>query len=282
MSKVSNRLWSEGFYEAVNPRVLSAGFHRASGGWEAGPENRLQKDFDLWYVSAGSGSLKVDGRWIKFHRGDLITMKPGQNYQRERADRDDPFEIYFVHVLIFDRSGQRFESTLSRRWPAKIRTEHRPKLGTLFAELFESFTAAGRGFQLQVKSIMLQILDNIFVVLRHGEGTTPPPSYHKFLKARDYIEEQYKDIISLEEIAEYSDLSESYLSAMFRRYLSCSPVRYQIDRRLMAARLLLAKGRSVSDVAAEVGFNSLHYFSRIFKKHVGLPPSEFALLCRSK
>lgn len=282
MSKVSNRLWSEGFYEAVNPRVLSAGFHRASGGWEARPENRLQKDFDLWYVAAGSGSLKVDGRWIEFHRGDLITMKPGQNYQRERADRNDPFEIYFVHVLIFDRSGRRFESALSRRWPTKIRTDHRPKLGTLFAELFESFTAAGRGFQLQVKSLTLQILEIIFAILRHRTGTALPHSYAKFLKARNYIEEQYRDIISLEEIAEYSDLSESYLSALFRRYLSCSPIRYQTSRRLMAAKLLLAKGRSVSDAAAEVGFNSLHYFSRIFKKHVGLPPSEFALLCQSK
>lgn len=283
MGKRAVCLWSDQFYGAINPLVVSAGFHHADPEWNSTPPEQVQKDYDLWYLAGGAGAVKIDGRWIKFHSGDLVTIKPGQTYQQERADRNDPFKIYFFHVLPFGNINRRFDGALCECWPAKINTKHFPGIHTLFTELFETYTAMPDGFQLRMKFTAMRILEYIFSMLKHpGVGESLLPGYAKFLIARNYIEQQFKSTLTLEQIAAFCDLSASYLSALFKKYQSRSPIQYQIDCRMQTARLLLAKGLTVGEVAAEVGFNSLHYFSRLFRKRTGLPPAQFALSCRRK
>ncbi|MCD4824115.1 MAG: helix-turn-helix transcriptional regulator [Phycisphaerae bacterium] len=283
MGKRVVRLWSDEFYGAINPLVISAGFHHAKPTWNSRPFNRLQKDYDLWYLAGGAGAVKIDSRWIEFQSGDLVTIKPGQAYQQERADRNDPFKIFFLHMLPFGQANHQFDHALSHHWPTKITTQHHSGIQPLFGELFETFTARPEGFQLRLKFLAMQILEHIFSTLKHpGIKKSLPPGHEKFLKARDYIEQQYKNTLALEQIADFSDISASYLSSLFKRYSGRSPIQYQIDCRMRTARLLLAKGVSVHEVATEVGFNSLHYFSRLFRKRTGLPPAQYALSCRRK
>jgi len=246
------------------------------------PKREVVEDFDLWYITGGRGAVRVDGRWIDFAEGDLVTIKPGQRYQEERADAADPFSLTYVHVLPFGDDPRGLSAALARRWPAKLPLAHQPRMGPLFAELFDTFAAKADGHALQLKSLMLRILDLVFASLRHHAGASLPPAYAKLMRARDYIVRWNRRDLTLDEVAEHADLSASYLSALFNRYLGCSPMQYQLGLRLRNARRLLAQGMAVTRVAEEVGFHSLHYFSRMFRRHQGQTPSEFARLCRRK
>jgi len=246
------------------------------------PKRQLVVDFDLWYITGGCGAVRVDGRWIDFAGGDLVTIKPGQRYQEERADAADPFGLYYVHVLPFGDDPRGLSAALARRWPAKLPLSHQPLMGPLFAELSGTFAAKAEGHALQLKSLMLRILDVVFSSLRHHAGTRLPPAYPKLMLARDYIVRRNRRDLTLDEVAEHADLSASYLSALFNRYFGCSPMQYQMGLRLRNARRLLAQGMSVTRVAEEVGFHSLHYFSRMFKRRHSQTPSEFAQQCRRK
>lgn len=95
-------------------------------------------------------------------------------------------------------------------------------------------------------------------------------------KALDYIDRNYQRELSLSELASYVQLNPSYLSSLLRRESGKTFVEHWTDRRMDRAKELLASGdMNISEVAYEVGYENPRYFSMVFKKHVGLTPSEF-------
>ena len=282
MARKIDILWTKQFYQAVNPEVVVAGYQQAPPGWTAKTNRPLIEDFDFWCVTKGCGAVRIDGHWTEFASGDVLLIRPGEHYQEERADREDPYALYFVHMLPFGNDPLGLGAKLASRWPRRLSMLHQGRLRPLFAELFDAFTTKPEGYPLLLKAGALEILDLLFAVLRHTGDARLPPAYPRLLKARDYIVTCSRRELTLDEVAEHANLSASYVSALFKRHLGCSPIQYQIRVRLRNARRHLAEGLSVSQTAGEVGFNSLHYFSRIFKKHFGQTPSAFAESCRRK
>ncbi len=82
--------------------------------------------------------------------------------------------------------------------------------------------------------------------------------------------------LALSEIAEAAGMTEVQLRRGFHRYLGTSPHAYLTRARLDAARRLLeTTSDSVAVVAGQVGFESLSYFTRLFKRTFGVPPAAY-------
>jgi AraC-like DNA-binding protein len=79
----------------------------------------------------------------------------------------------------------------------------------------------------------------------------------------------------LKELAEFAHVSPSYLGSIFRRVTGRSPIDYLIEIRINRAKNLLRDGYSVTETSRFVGFNDIYYFSRMFKSHEGMSPSEY-------
>ncbi len=95
-------------------------------------------------------------------------------------------------------------------------------------------------------------------------------------KAMDYIQEHYSEPITLKEVAESAYVSMCYISRMFRKELGRNFVDYLNGVRLDKAKELLKDPRyKTYEVAEKVGIPDAHYFSRLFKKVVGLTPTEY-------
>jgi len=98
----------------------------------------------------------------------------------------------------------------------------------------------------------------------------------RFVQARRYIDERYRGTISIGALAARYGYSEPYFVSSFTRYFRISPIAYVIRRRMDDAAVgLLNLDLKVGDVAASVGIDSLHYFSRLFKKTYGVSPMEY-------
>jgi len=62
---------------------------------------------------------------------------------------------------------------------------------------------------------------------------------------------------------------------MFKQYTGIAPVQYQLDLKIRRAReMLVSTDRTIKEIAYDLGFQSIHYFSRLFKKKTGVAPSE--------
>ena len=98
-------------------------------------------------------------------------------------------------------------------------------------------------------------------------------------KMLSYIREHYAEAVTLEEIARSANISRSEAGRCFNAYVGCSPVDALIQHRLQVAhRLIKDTTRSLQEISYSCGFNSVHYFSRQFRKTYGYTPGQYRAL----
>lgn len=95
-------------------------------------------------------------------------------------------------------------------------------------------------------------------------------------KAIKFVEQNYHHDISVQQVAEYVNLSPNYLSSLFKKEMQVNFTEFLNEYRVEKARkLLLETYLKAYEIAEKVGFNDNTYFSRVFKKVTGSNPNEF-------
>ncbi len=98
----------------------------------------------------------------------------------------------------------------------------------------------------------------------------------RILKVKNYIDEHYKDDMSLEQLADLVGMTPTAFSRYFKQRTSKNISEYIVDIRLgHAARMLIDTADSVSAICWRTGFNTLSNFNRLFRKRKGCNPTEF-------
>ncbi|GAA0830697.1 response regulator [Bifidobacterium pullorum subsp. gallinarum] len=128
----------------------------------------------------------------------------------------------------------------------------------------------------EVKGLVLEA----FRMLREETIRHPVPesTLHEriVLQAVQYINARFTEPISLQEVADDVAVSRNYFSEMFKRITGHNFIDYVIDLRLKRAKELLSTtSLRVYEVADRSGFNDVKYFSKLFKKLVGMSPAEY-------
>lgn len=96
---------------------------------------------------------------------------------------------------------------------------------------------------------------------------------HKMIQ---YTHEHYNEALSLEQLANFMYLDQSYVSRSFKEVVGISLIEYlQYYRIEQAKRKLQSTHLSIADIAEQVGYSNLTYFSRIFKRTTGYTPSQY-------
>ena len=102
-------------------------------------------------------------------------------------------------------------------------------------------------------------------------------------KVIDWIQENYKSHITLEELSRISGVNQKYLCRIFKEYTSKTPVSYINELRIENACHEITFGeKNITKAAFDNGFNDSGYFSKIFKEKKGITPKEYQLLSRTK
>jgi AraC-like DNA-binding protein len=95
-------------------------------------------------------------------------------------------------------------------------------------------------------------------------------------QARHFIEEHFAENVSLQTLAQHVSLSPYYLLRAFRAEVGMPPYAYLESVRIRHTQRLIRAGRSLAEVAAEVGFSSQSHMTRQFKKIIGVTPGQYA------
>ena len=99
-----------------------------------------------------------------------------------------------------------------------------------------------------------------------------------FVQVIDYIEKHLSEPITLDELSALAHFEKSYLTVRFKEIWGISPMRYVNWMRVERAKVLLATtDKSITDISREVGFGSIHYFSRYFKEKENITPNEYRI-----
>ena len=95
-------------------------------------------------------------------------------------------------------------------------------------------------------------------------------------QAKQYIELNYAKDIDLDEVSKYLQISPYYFSKLFKKKTGKNFIEYLTQIRMEHAKILLSSSSmSMKEICMEVGYSDANYFSRAFKKNVGLSPTEY-------
>lgn len=146
-------------------------------------------------------------------------------------------------------------------------------------EMWAEISLTHRALEQQVSTLerearLLWTLSRL--ILRYADDHPRPRSFAKehmgIQRVRSYIEENYAENISLDQLAAIAYLSPFHLLRSFRDQVGLPPHAYQTQIRIMRARHMLRMGLPCIETAMAVGFADQSHFSKHFKRIVGVPP----------
>lgn len=110
----------------------------------------------------------------------------------------------------------------------------------------------------------------------HRGNSSNAPKKMEISQVKSFLDEHYKEKLSLESVASHFFIDKHYLARLFKEQYGVTLVTYLQQVRIThAKRMLRFSDKSIEEIGLECGIGELNYFSRVFKKLEGVSPSEF-------
>ena len=232
-------------------------------------------DYHILYIAAGTCYVKFDGdtEFRPVVEGGIIFFRPCE--RQEYFFRSGSKSVsYYIHF-----TGMDCKKILSDLDIYDITVFNMGK-STAFEDTFQKmmleYSLKKSGHEYFCAALLLQLLT---IISRKHELSKIHVDRESEKRINHTLEIMYQNIgsdISVEELAKSCCLSTGHFSHLFKDVVGVSPHSYMIFLRMEKARdLLLGTRLSIREVGEAVGCPDQNYFSRLFKKHSGLSPSEF-------
>ncbi len=149
----------------------------------------------------------------------------------------------------------------------------------LLQEIMSEWNTKNDAYELVIRANILKIFVNIFRMWNHTEvfrNTTK--LIPEIAKALSYITTNYQTLCE-KDVANVCGLSPNYFSTLFKKQMDISFRDYLIDIKITESeKLLLTTSKSITDIAAEVGFSTTSHYISLFHKKKGVTPAQFRKL----
>ena len=244
-------------------------------------------EMEIIYIKKWQGYVTVDFKQYKVSGSTIVLILPGQLHSIEQYD-DLSMEyenIIFNVGMLLPRTEDASSTGFLRPFlngqitvPTiySIVSDHYHALTTCLDACDEISKTKPEGYELYIKGKLFEFFYILSNRCRNEKNPRTVKSLDKMKIILKFIENSYMHKISVAEIADRVEFSESHFMRYFKENMGTSFVDYLRDYRLtMAARLLLVSDETILSIAVEVGFENLSYFNRAFKKKYGVTPREY-------
>lgn len=240
---------------------------------------------EMAFILSGEGKYRFEDGICPVKEGDLLILNPGVKHQALACpEAETPTTEFFVGVMDL-QIGKLPANTLPVPGGGHIlhtSGELRQKLFRICSAMEAENAVCRQGRYFMLKSYLMQML--LLVIREQCEPVERTGGYafesvnKKYVVEQivNYFEDHYNEKVSLDQIAENMYLSPFYISKIFKSETGDTPIRHLINIRLEKAKELLEDGcaESIQEVAASVGYDDAYHFSKLFKKHYGMTPSQ--------
>ncbi|MGV2882793.1 AraC family transcriptional regulator [Paenibacillus taichungensis] len=239
--------------------------------------------FEACYVVDGEGSYIEQNQHYALNKGTAFLSLPGVWHQiRSQTGLTlsyVAFELDEAHTDVYYTESFRRLAELGQ---SVAQQADLTPTGHLWQALITSFDQPGATLPLAVKqisaSLLLSIAD-LHVPTRTDSADTreqPVEPNTLFRQAKRYIDDNLINELTLITVSRHLHISSRHLTRLFQENLGQSFVHYIQERRVQqAAGLLLNEQTPIKDIAIQCGFQSVHYFTRIFTRELGVSPAKF-------
>lgn len=252
--------------------------------------NHWHKDLEFIYVADGEMYYCVDGVQCKLKKGQMIFVNSGRmhyGYWEEVYKCEFWCTIFHPSMLDTNYTKDYVDNIVGENTPSFmiLRPEiiREKELIDLVCKLNKIMREEKEGFELEMMSLIYRI------TLQLGKCVTAAPEPMSYVDAKKleamhrmigFVQQQYQQKISLNEIAMAGLVSRSACCQIFKKFLAKSPVEYLTEYRISkSVELLMAGKNSMTDIAMLCGFGSSSYYAETFHKVLGCTPTEYKAKC---
>ncbi|MBW7457297.1 ABC transporter substrate-binding protein [Paenibacillus sepulcri] len=255
---------------------------RADSDWRT--EQQFAASHVLMTVSSGQGSLTMDSLDCRLRPDAAIVCPPGQTYGIS-AEKNDGMKLF---LLRFDalretehnEEGVRYVKeaclqSLTGELPVYPAGQMAALCESIYSQWHSQDGLERYHSQLAFQEMLYFLLKNSF--------RQPEDSRTSLELAKAHMEQCYNENLTIEQLARIADISPKYFVDLFKKTYGTSAIDYLTELRINRAKQFMAQsGAKLRDIAHQVGYNDEFYFSRKFKKEVGVTPTVYLKSRRRK
>ena len=252
-------------------KLLNVASSRYGGDWHSVPHTHNHTE--LFYIVGGKGQFFIEDQVFPVDVNNLVVINPNVTHT-EASLNAQPLEyivlgIEGIELATGENSNGQF-CLLDHFESAEI--------SGCLRNILREMEQKSPGYE-DICQAFMEIL-----VIRLMRSTTlsvaaEPQTIagnRQCALVRRYIDEHFKEALTLDLLAEEAHMNKFYLSHAFKKEYGISPINYMLSRRIDESKYLLAEtDLSLSRIAQLLGFSSLSYFSQAFRKTQDISPMEF-------
>ena len=241
-------------------------FTEVKSGVPAMPYTHYHSSYELYYLEAGKRDYLVEDKYFTISAGDFVLIKP--------------------NVLHRTNGGYSLR-TLVGFTPAFLQKTYTPAAIKHMLKCFDNvLISPPEEMQSELKNILqslakhtnpIDFASELGVLLRKLSKCTPDNHYDKRMSTIiKYINQNFSEIYSIEDIADRLHISKYYLCRLFKEATGITLIDYLNTIKVKnACKFLETTDKDILEISQLCGFNSSAYFSNVFKKIMSVSPSKY-------
>jgi AraC-type DNA-binding domain-containing proteins len=237
-------------------------------------KGRVLQEFQLVYITKGEGLFASRAEQESpVREGSMFILSPGE-WHTYKPNETSGWESYwvgfngsFARELLTNQSANGASPVLNIGFDEEI--------VSLYKKILEISVGERPGYQNLLSGIVSHLIS--YVLYREkNKNLNDKDVYGKIDKARLIIREKINTSVSPEEIAASLNMSYTWFRRMFKNYTGLAPAQYILQLKVQKTKELLSvTNKTIKEIACELGFESIDYFSTQFKKQTGQTPTQF-------
>ena len=261
-------------YSSINKaKLLYASASRYNGGWHSSPHTHYCSE--LFYVTEGQGQFQIEDEIYTVHAHDLVIVNPNVEHT-ELSHNDHPLAYIVIGIEDVELATSDDEDDV--RFCILNLKGIKDVVRFYFDHILEETALKTPDSEIMCKNMM----ENLVILLSRQANFTvtlapiQKKSTRLCITVRQYIDNRFKENISLEMLAELTHVSKYHMVHVFTEEYGISPINYLIQKRIEEGKKLLqTTDYSLALIGRTLGFSSPSYFSQVFKKHSDITPLEY-------
>lgn len=230
--------------------------------------------FLFFEVLSGSGFLQYENTEYPLVVGDCVFIDCRKGYSHKTES--DLWKLRWIHFCGINMNGI-YEKYRERGGKPYFKTKEFVEFDRVWKCVFEKANSSD-----YIRDMRINEQLNMLLTLLMKESWHPEAIHNSISKKQDmlpikqYLEENYMQKITLDELAERFFINKYYLTRRYKEQFGISIVNYLLQVRITHAkqRLRFTEDK-IEAIGLECGFGAVHYFSRIFKNIEGISPREY-------
>ncbi len=233
-----------------------------------------RKDYHFLYVKSGWIDAELGEHKVHINAGQCMVFYPFTPQKYTFCYEGNP-TTYYVHFT--GAAAEEAMSYLREKEDMLYTIISKGDFEILFSQLIRTHSTPSPLCIPEENSLLLQLIN----LLIRTSMPSNALSRKEIAISTVYFQEHFNEEIDMKKYAKELNLSYSRFAHMFTDQIGISPHKYILQYRISkAAELLMTSSLNVSEISENVGFQDSLYFSRMFRKHMGMSPTEYRHVSR--